>query len=90
MNGAQKWQKNLFDWKGKTGKSSSRRRTSPEVMAQSFSNQILSIMYILKNHKKMANKVIKVPDEIDIQIAKDALKAMNVKIDKLTKNKSNT
>ena len=57
----------------------------PEVMAQSFSNQILSIMYILKNHKKMENKVIKVPDEIDIQIAKDALKAMNVKIDKLTK-----
>ena len=33
----------------------------------------------------MENKVIKVPDEIDIQIAKDALKAMNVKIDKLTK-----
>lgn len=57
----------------------------PEVMAQSFSNQILSILYILKNHKKMENKVIKVPNEIDIQIAKDALKAMNVKIDTLTK-----
>ena len=57
----------------------------PEVMAQSFSNQILSVLYILKNHKKMKNKVITVPEEIDIQIAKDALKAMNVKIDKLTK-----
>ena len=57
----------------------------PEVMAQSFSNQILSVLYILKNHKKMKNKVITVPKEIDIQIAKDALKAMNVKIDKLTK-----
>ena len=57
----------------------------PEVMAQSFSNQILSILYILKNHKKMEKKIIKVPEEIDIQIARDALKAMNVKIDKLTK-----
>ncbi len=56
----------------------------PEVMAQSFSNQILSILYILKNHKKMGNKIINVPEEIDQQIAVDALKAMNVKIDKLT------
>lgn len=57
----------------------------PEVMAQSFSNQILSILYILKNHKNMENKIIKVPKEIDIQIAKDALKAMDVKIDTLSK-----
>lgn len=57
----------------------------PEVMAQSFSNQILSILYILKNHKNMENKVIKVPHEIDIQIAKDAIKAMDVKIDTLNK-----
>jgi len=56
-----------------------------EVMAQSFSNQLLSILYILKNHKKMKKKVIPVPIEIDKQIAKDALNAMNVKIDKLTK-----
>lgn len=55
----------------------------PEVMAQSFSNQILSIMYILKNHKKMENKIINVPEEIDKQVAVDALNAMNVKIDKL-------
>ena len=56
----------------------------PEVMAQSFSNQILSVLYILKNHKKMENKIINVPEEIDQQIAVDALKAMDVKIDKLT------
>jgi len=56
----------------------------PEVMAQSFSNQILSVLYILKNHKKMENKIINVPEEIDNQIAVDALKAMDVKIDKLT------
>ena len=57
----------------------------PEVMAQSFSNQLLSILYILKNHKKMKNKIITVPKEIDHQISVDALKAMNVQIDKLTK-----
>ena len=56
----------------------------PEVMAQSFSNQILSILYILKNHAKMDNKIINVPQEIDIQVAVDALQAMHVKIDKLT------
>jgi len=56
----------------------------PEVMAQSFSNQILSIMYILNNHKKIGNKIINVPEEIDRQVAIDALKAMDVKIDKLT------
>ena len=56
----------------------------PEVMAQSFSNQILSILYILKNHKKIGNKIINVPEEIDRQVAVDALKAMDVKIDRLT------
>jgi adenosylhomocysteinase len=55
----------------------------PEVMAQSFSNQILSVLYIIKNHKKMENKIINVPEEIDKQVAVDALKAMDVKIDKL-------
>lgn len=57
----------------------------PEVMAQSFSNQILSILYILKNHKKIGKRVITVPPEIDTQIAIDALDAFGVKIDKLSK-----
>ncbi len=57
----------------------------PEVMAQSFSNQLLSILHILKNHKKMENKVMGVPNAIDRQVAFDALAAMDVKIDKLTK-----
>lgn len=56
----------------------------PEVMAQSFSNQILSILYILKNHKKIGKHVITVPAEIDTQIAIDALDAFGVKIDKLS------
>ena len=56
----------------------------PEVMAQSFSNQILSVLHILKNHSKMENKIIDVPEEIDRQVAVDALNAMDVKIDRLT------
>ena len=53
----------------------------PEVMAQSFSNQLLSMIFLTKNYKKIGNKVITVPSEIDRQIAVDALEAMNVKID---------
>jgi adenosylhomocysteinase len=53
----------------------------PEVMAQSFSNQLLSMIFLTKNYKKIGNKVITVPPEIDKQIAVDALEAMNVKID---------
>ncbi len=56
----------------------------PEVMAQSFSNQILSVLHILNNHSKMENKIIDVPEEIDRQVAVDALNAMDVKIDRLT------
>ncbi len=56
----------------------------PEVMAQSFSNQLLSMIHIAKNHKKIGKRVITVPHEIDKQIAVDALEAMEVKIDKPT------
>ncbi len=56
----------------------------PEVMAQSFSNQLLSILYILKNHGRMENAITAVPEEIDVQVARDALGAMGVRIDRLT------
>jgi adenosylhomocysteinase len=71
--------------KGRLGNLVAAEGHPPEVMAQSFSNQLLSILYILKNHKKLQNKVMKVPQEIDRQVAVDALKAMGVKIDTLTK-----
>ena len=57
----------------------------PEVMAQSFSNQLLSILYILKNHKKLQKRIMKIPHEIDSQVAVDALDSMEIKIDRLTK-----
>lgn len=56
----------------------------PEVMALSFTNQLLSILYIAKNYDKMNKKVYKVPDEIDKEVALTALDAMNIKIDELT------
>ncbi|MDA7959676.1 MAG: adenosylhomocysteinase [Nitrosopumilus sp.] len=56
----------------------------PEVMAQSFSNQILSILYILKNRGRLGNRVMDVPEQIDRQVARDALAAMGVGIDRLT------
>src|SRR5574341_1954860 len=43
----------------------------PEVMAQSFSNQLLSILYILKNHEKLQKRIMKIPHEIDNQVAVD-------------------
>ena len=71
--------------KGRIGNLVAAEGHPPEVMAQSFSNQLLSILHILKHHKKMENKIMGVPNAIDRQVAFDALAAMDVKIDKLTK-----
>ncbi|TBR10644.1 MAG: adenosylhomocysteinase [Candidatus Nitrosotenuis sp.] len=57
----------------------------PEIMALSFSNQLYSILYVLKNHKKMQNLIYGVPKQIDNQVAIDALSSAGVKIDQLTK-----
>lgn len=57
----------------------------PEIMALSFSNQLYSILYILKNYKKLENKIYPVPCHIDNQIAQDALDSANLKLDKLSK-----
>jgi adenosylhomocysteinase len=56
----------------------------PEVMALSFANQLMSILYVAKNHEKMERKVYGVPEEIDIAVAKGALDAMGVRIDEMT------
>jgi adenosylhomocysteinase len=56
----------------------------PEVMALSFANQIMSIIFLSKNYSKMDNKVYSVPSEIDLSVAKYALAAMNIEIDTMT------
>ncbi len=55
-----------------------------EVMDLSFANQALSCEYIAKNHKKLEKKVYKVPDKIDEKVAQLKLKALGIKIDRLT------
>jgi adenosylhomocysteinase len=57
----------------------------PEVMALSFANQLLSIIFISKNYHKMENKIYNVPRKIDQSVAKYALDSMNIEIDKMTK-----
>jgi adenosylhomocysteinase len=57
----------------------------PEIMALSFANQLLSIIYILKNYSEMQNRSYDVPNEIDHKVAKYALESMNIKIDSMTK-----
>ena len=55
-----------------------------EVMDLSFANQALSCEHIAKNHKKLEKKVYKVPDKIDEKVAQLKLKALGIRIDKLT------
>jgi adenosylhomocysteinase len=55
-----------------------------QVMDMSFANQALSVEYICKNYKKLENRVYKVPEEIDKNIAHLKLKSMGIKIDQLT------
>jgi len=55
-----------------------------EVMDMSFANQARAVEYLVKHGDKLENKVYKLPDEIDRDIAIRKLKVMGVEIDKLT------
>lgn len=54
------------------------------VMDMSFANQALSIEYMIKSKKSFDNRVYPVPEEIDKEIAKEKLAAMEILIDDLT------
>jgi len=54
-----------------------------EVMDMSFANQALAAEYIVKEGKKLENKVYKLPKEIDDAIARMKLTSMGVEIDTL-------
>ena len=54
------------------------------VMDMSFANQALACEFIVKNHKNLEKKVYDVTPETDLMIAQAKLKALGVKIDKLT------
>lgn len=56
-----------------------------EIMDMSFALQALSARYISQNSGKLENRVYEVPEEIDRKVADMKLKALGIKIDKLTK-----
>lgn len=54
------------------------------VMDMSFANQALSAEYMVKNADQLKNQVYAVPDDIDAEIARLKLEAMDINIDVLT------
>ena len=54
------------------------------VMDMSFANQALTAEFISKNHQKFQKQVYPVPEEIDREIARMKLAAMETEIDTLT------
>ncbi len=55
------------------------------VMDMSFANQALCLEYLVKNKGKLQPKVYPVPEDIDNEVGRLKLKAMNISIDSLTK-----
>ena len=54
------------------------------VMDMSFANQVLSVIYLAKQKGNLTNSVHNVPVEIDDEISRLKLQAMNIQIDQLT------
>jgi adenosylhomocysteinase len=54
------------------------------VMDMSFANQALSVEYLAKNKGKLEATIHLLPEEVDMEIARLKLTAMNVSIDELT------
>ena len=59
-----------------------------EIMDMSFAIQAMSAKYLADNRGKLKADVVPVPHEIDIEVAKCKLEAMNVKIDSLSKTQA--
>jgi len=55
------------------------------VMDMSFANQALCLEYLVQNKGKLKPNVYPVPEEIDNEVGRLKLKAMNINIDSLTK-----
>jgi len=55
-----------------------------EVMDLSFSIQLLSVEYLLKNKGKLPLGVIDVPKDVDLEVARLKLEAMGVGVEELT------
>jgi adenosylhomocysteinase len=55
-----------------------------EVMDMSFADQMLSADYLRQNGRRLPDKVVKVPLEIDNRVAEERLSAFGREIDQLT------
>ena len=55
------------------------------VMDMSFANQALCLEHLVKNKGKLKPDVYPVPEEIDNEVGRLKLKAMNITIDSLTR-----
>jgi adenosylhomocysteinase len=53
-------------------------------MDMSFADQALSAEYLSKNKGKLPSKVVKVPEELDFEVARQRLEAFGRKIDTLS------
>ena len=56
----------------------------PSVMDMSFANQALAVAYLVREGTTLENKVYRVPEDIDREIARLKLAAMDIEIDQLT------
>jgi adenosylhomocysteinase len=59
------------------------------VMDMSFANQALSAEYMIKHHDDLGNKVYRVPQDIDSDIARLKLRSLGIRIDTLTEEQKN-
>jgi adenosylhomocysteinase len=55
-----------------------------EIMDMSFAIQALTAEYLAKNYDHLENRVYPVPPEIDSEVARIKLRAMNISIDNLS------
>lgn len=55
-----------------------------EIMDMSFAVQAMSALYLVQNKDKINEKIISVPREVDLEIARRKLLAWGIEIDKLT------
>ncbi|MGC8983078.1 MAG: adenosylhomocysteinase [Desulfurococcaceae archaeon] len=55
-----------------------------EVMDMSFANQFLAVKYIVENKGKLPKKVMRLPRELDEEVARLKLRSMGIEIDELT------
>ena len=58
-------------------------------MDTSFATQARAIVYMVQNHERLGNEVIRVPDEVDNELAMIKLRTLGIEIDTLTDEQYN-